>query len=117
MVKGVYMEKENLTREQKLEKRRCYFPGEVITNIEELLKYDLVYCRGRIYNKSWIMNWQFAMVMCLFKNGCFRYAHKKEGYKTSFEKKIEKMFKWKLDPPNLKPYTLEDAKKYLYGEK
>lgn len=113
MVEGVCMEKQKLTREQKLEKRRCYFPGEVITSIEELMKYDLVYCRGRIYNKSWIMNWQFASVMYLFKQGHFRYAHKKLGYKTSFEKKIEKMFKRKIAPPNLKPYTLEDAKKYF----
>ena len=31
---------EKLTHEQKLEKRRCYFQGDVITSIEELVKYD-----------------------------------------------------------------------------
>lgn len=107
------MEKQKLTREQKLEKRRCYFPGEVITSIEELLKYDLVYCFGRVYNKLWIMNWQFGMVLNLLNKGYFRYAHKKLGYETSFDKKLKKMFKSKIEKINVKPYTLEDAKKYL----
>ena len=81
--------KEKLTHEQKLEKRRCYFQGDIITSIEELVKYDFVYCRGKIYQKGWVLSWQLKMVLDYLNKGYFRYAHKKEGYKTYMEKKLE----------------------------
>ena len=105
---------EKLTHEQKLEKRRCYFQGDVITSIEELVKYDFVYCRGKIYQKGWVLSWQLKMVLDYLCKGFFRYAHKKQGCKTYMEKKLEKQFKTKnLYKPILKPYTLEDVKRYF----
>jgi len=46
---------------EKLEKRRKYTKGELITNFDELLKQEFIYVHGKIYHIGWVKSWRIQM--------------------------------------------------------
>ena len=52
-----------LKHEQKLEKRRKYTKGEVITNLNELMDCEWVYFCNKLTHKNWFGNWQFNFIL------------------------------------------------------
>ena len=104
--------KEIAKHNAKLEKRRIFFAGGIIRKFEDIAKYDYVYCNGKLYHRGWVLSWQFNYVITMFTSGSFRYAHKKKGKKTSWDKKLGDNFGFEIPEPNLKPYTEKDVEDY-----
>ena len=63
---------------EKLEKKRKYKQGEVITTIDELINCEFVYWNDKIYHKAFIQSLQFSLVLRILNKNGFRYAIKKE---------------------------------------
>ena len=68
-----------LKHEQKLEKRRKYTKGEVITNLNELIVCEWVYFYNKLTHKKWFGNWQFNFILYNINRRLFYKAIKKEN--------------------------------------
>ena len=68
-----------LKHEQKLEKRRKYTKGEIITSLDVLVQQDFVYIGEKIYNRGWFLSMQARLVDMYVKKGWVYMAIKKEN--------------------------------------
>ena len=64
---------------EKLEKKRKYRQGEVITTIDELIKCEFVYWNGKIYHRAFVQSWQLSWVLRILNRNGFKYAIRKES--------------------------------------
>lgn len=64
--------------EAKLEKRRKYRKGELITSLDELVKQDLVYHNYKIEASGWFMSYQLSYINNEIKRNCIFKVVKKE---------------------------------------
>jgi hypothetical protein len=55
---------------------RKYKPGEVITDINEVLKQDFIYHHHKIYHKGWFLSWSVYYLLGQLQLGRLRYAIK-----------------------------------------
>jgi hypothetical protein len=65
--------------QEKLEKRRKYTKGEVITNLNELMDCEWVYFCNKLTHKKWFGNWQFNFILFSINRRLFYKAIKKEN--------------------------------------
>ena len=64
---------------EKLEKKRKYKQGEVITTIDELIKCEFVYWNDKIYHRAFIQSLQLSLVLRILNRNGFKYAIRKES--------------------------------------
>lgn len=57
--------------------RSKYQPGAQIISVDELMKQDLVYMHGRIWNMAWLINLQVGWIARQVYHGHVRYAIRK----------------------------------------
>ena len=57
---------------------RKYQPGEVISDINEVLKQDFVYHHHKVYHKGWFLSWSLHYLLGQLQLGRLRYAVKIE---------------------------------------
>lgn len=62
----------------KLEKKRKYRQGEVITTIDELINCEFVYWNDKIYHRAFVQSWQLSWVLRILNRKGFKYAIRKE---------------------------------------
>lgn len=65
--------------EAKLEKRRKYRKGELITSLDELVKQDLVYHNNKTEASGWFMSYQLSYINNEIKRNRIYKVVKKEN--------------------------------------
>ena len=63
----------------KLEKKRKYRQGDVITTIDELINCEFVYWNDKIYHRAFIQSLQLILILRILNNKGFKYAIRKES--------------------------------------
>lgn len=59
--------------------KKKYKPGEVIADINDLVKQEFVYSRHKITHKGWVRGWLLNYILNQLQSKNLRYAIKIEG--------------------------------------